>query len=60
VTLRSSGDTVIFSPDGQEGILLNNGDVVQAKDYGVPVSLVKSPSRSYFEILRTKLKWGER
>ena len=60
VTLRSAGDTVILSPDGQQGILLNDGDVVEVRDYGVPVSLVKAPSRSYFEILRNKLKWGER
>ncbi|MGH7834551.1 MAG: NAD(+)/NADH kinase [Candidatus Binatia bacterium] len=60
VTLRSAGDTVFLSPDGQQGVLLNNGDVVEARDYGVPVSLIKAPSRSYFEVLRTKLKWGER
>ncbi len=60
VTLRSSGDTVILSPDGQQGMLLNNGDVIEVRDYRIPVSLVKAPSRSYFEILRNKLKWGER
>jgi NAD+ kinase len=60
VTLRSFGDTVILSPDGQKGIRLNNGDKVEARDYGLPVSLIKLPSRSYYEILREKLKWGER
>lgn len=60
VTLRSSGGTVILSPDGQQGVRLNNGDQVQARDSGVPVSLIKVPSRSYFEILHQKLKWGER
>jgi NAD+ kinase len=60
VTLRCAGDTVFLSPDGQQGVLLNNGDVVEARDYGVPVSLIKAPSRSYFEVLRNKLKWGER
>ncbi|HEV8342009.1 MAG TPA: NAD(+)/NADH kinase [Candidatus Binatia bacterium] len=60
VTLRSAGDAVILSPDGQQGVVLKDGDVVEARDYGVPVSLVKAPSRSYFEILRDKLKWGER
>jgi NAD+ kinase len=60
VTLRSSGDTVILVPDGQQGTRLNNGDVVEARDYGLPVSLIKLPSRSYYEILRTKLKWEER
>lgn len=60
VTLRSFGDTVILIPDGQQGLRLNNGDKVEARDYGLPVSLIKVPSRSYYEILRAKLKWGER
>lgn len=60
VTLRSFGDTVILIPDGQPGVRLNNGDKVEARDYGLPVSLIKAPSRSYYEILRDKLKWGER
>lgn len=60
VTLRSFGDTVILSPDGQQGVQLNNGDKVEARDYGMPVSLIKTPSRRYYEILRNKLKWGER
>jgi NAD+ kinase len=60
VTLRSFGDTVFFSPDGQQGVRLHNGDKVEARDYGMPVSLIKLPSRSYYDILREKLKWGER
>jgi NAD+ kinase len=60
VTLRSSGGTVILSPDGQRGIRLKNGDRVEMRDFGMPVSLIKIPTRSYFEILRKKLKWGER
>jgi NAD+ kinase len=60
VTLRSFGDTVILIPDGQPGVRLNNGDQVEAREYGLPVSLIKLASRSYYEILREKLKWGER
>jgi NAD+ kinase len=60
VTLRSFGDTVILVPDGQQGVRLNNGDQVEACDYGLPVTLIKLSSRSYYEILRQKLKWGER
>ncbi len=60
VTLRSFGDTVILIPDGQPGVRLNNGDQVEARDYGLPVSLIRLASRSYYEILRQKLKWGER
>jgi NAD+ kinase len=51
---------VIVSPDGRQGVLLKDGDIVEVRDYGVPVSLVKAPSRGYFEVLRNKLKWGER
>jgi NAD+ kinase len=60
VMLRSGGNTVFLSPDGQQGVLLKDGDIVEVSDYGVPVSLVKAPSRGYFEVLRNKLKWGER
>jgi NAD+ kinase len=60
VTLRSFGDTVIFIPDGQKGVRMNSGDIVEVRDYGLPVSLIKLSSRSYYEILRAKLKWGER
>jgi NAD+ kinase len=60
VALRSFGDTVFLSPDGQQGVRLNNGDKVEARDCGMPVSLIKVPSRSYYDILRDKLKWGER
>ena len=60
VTLRSFGDTVILVPDGQPGMRLDNGDEVEVRDYGMPISLIKIPSRSYYEILRGKLKWGER
>jgi NAD+ kinase len=60
VTLRSGEDTVFLSPDGQQAMLLTDGDVVEARDFGVPVSLVEAPSRGYFDILRNRLKWGER
>ena len=60
VTLRSAGDTVFLSPDGQQGMQLQDGDVIEVSDYGVPVSLIRMPTRGYFEILRDKLKWGER
>ena len=46
VSVRSSGDTVFLSPDGQQGIRLNNGDKVETRDYGMPVSLIKVPARA--------------
>jgi NAD kinase len=56
VTLQSPA-TVILNPDGQQDVRLNHADRVEARDYGMPVSLIKIPSRSYYEILRDELKW---
>ncbi|MCX7991691.1 MAG: NAD(+)/NADH kinase [Proteobacteria bacterium] len=46
--------------DGQEGIKLQKEDVIVIKEAGIFTSIVKSPFKSYFEILRTKLHWGIR
>ena len=46
--------------DGQQGIPLAEGDVVQCKKSEFQVKLFKLAGRSFFDVLRTKLKWGER
>ena len=39
---------------------LQLGDVVELKEYAVHTLLIKSPTKDYFEVLRAKLRWGER
>jgi NAD+ kinase len=39
---------------------LHGGDVVEIRRSAYPAHLVLSPTKDYFQILRTKLKWGER
>jgi NAD+ kinase len=56
----SDRDEVSITFDGQEGFDLKAGDEVTVQRAASPLRLVKPASRSYFEILRTKLKWGER
>jgi NAD+ kinase len=59
-TLESEDSDVRLTLDGQIGCALHPFDrvcVTKAKDY---VFFVKSPFKDYFQILRTKLKWGER
>jgi NAD+ kinase len=56
--VHSAGD-VNLTLDGQKGFGLKQGDVVKIKKALACVRLIKSPYRSYFEILRMKLKWGE-
>jgi NAD+ kinase len=46
--------------DGQQGIPLGEGDVVEISKSECQVKLFKLTSRSFFDVLRTKLKWGER
>lgn len=60
VTVKCGDQDVVLSLDGQEATPLGGGDIVIVKKSLVRVSLVKAPSRSYFEVLRNKLKWGER
>jgi NAD+ kinase len=58
--LKSKQEEVILTLDGQQGFPLEYEDVVQVKKAEGRILLVKSPYRHYFELLREKLKWGER
>lgn len=46
--------------DGQQGEPLEEGDIVECRKSEFKVKLFKFPDRSFFDVLRTKLKWGER
>jgi NAD+ kinase len=56
----SSPDEIFVTYDGQSGYPLHEGDVVRVRMSERILRLVKAPARSYFELLREKLKWGER
>jgi NAD+ kinase len=58
--LQARDEKVVLTLDGQIGFPLEFDDEVVVKESSHVVSLVKSSSKGYFEILRTKLKWGER
>jgi NAD+ kinase len=45
--------------DGQRGFPLDGNVVVSVTRSERTLRLVKVPTRDYFEVLRTKLKWGE-
>ncbi|MDI6840487.1 MAG: NAD(+)/NADH kinase [bacterium] len=44
--------------DGQERVLLNQGEKVLIRKADYKIKLIKSSARDFYEILRTKLKWG--
>ncbi len=59
VTLGDKVRDTYLTVDGQVGQALQAYDRVEIRAAPHHLKLVKSPRRSYFEILRTKLGWGE-
>ena len=56
----NAGDEVYVTVDGQTGFGLPEGDAISITRAERPLRLVRSATRSYFEVLRQKLKWNER
>jgi NAD+ kinase len=60
VSLLTDSPDVVMSVDGQPGRLVTARDVVAIRQAGARIRLLRDPRKTYFEVLRTKLKWGER
>ena len=58
--LKSRNEEVTLTLDGQQGFALEFEDVVEVGKAEGRILLIKSPYRHYFELLREKLRWGER
>ncbi len=56
----SRGGEVQLTIDGQVGCDVHEGDCIQVTRSPHPVELVVLPERNRFEVMRTKLRWGER
>jgi NAD+ kinase len=56
----SAEEDVHLTVDGQVGVGLRHRDVVAVRRSARSIALVTSPKLNYFELLHTKLKWGER
>jgi len=60
VTFVGPGEPVTLTLDGQVGIAIEPGDRVEIARAKQRLRLVRAPERTYYQILRDKLKWGER
>jgi NAD+ kinase len=60
VRLSQAADALVhITFDGQQGFPLAGHDVLEVTRSPRVLRLVRAPARDYFEVLRTKLKWGE-
>ncbi len=59
VELEERAGEVTLTCDGQVGMTLMPKDVVNVKKAPVPLNLIRTPFNNYFDILRSKLKWGQ-
>jgi len=57
---EQQGEPVHLTLDGQVGFQLQPGDRVVIERAKTRVQLVRAAGKSYFEVLRSKLGWGER
>lgn len=60
IEVKFQDDVVFFTADGQVGHKLLPGDRVEVRRSELRTRLISSPTKEYFQVLRTKLSWGER
>jgi NAD+ kinase len=58
--LDTSDDEVFITIDGQSGHALQSDDEICITRAERPLRLVRASTRTYFDVLRQKLKWSER
>ena len=60
VTVEGIPDQTFVTVDGQEAEQLRIGDLVRCRRSEHSVKLIRTSSTGFFDVLRSKLKWGER
>jgi NAD+ kinase len=50
---------IFLTLDGQEGLPIAQNDTICIRKSPNPITLVRTQKKSYFDVLRAKLKWGE-
>jgi NAD+ kinase len=60
VISRAPGESVFLTIDGQVGNPIREGDTLVCRSSDYTLRLVRPPHMMFFDVLRQKLKWGER
>ena len=58
--MNGTSEEVFVTFDGQSGHPMEPDDVIDIRRADRPLRLVRASERTYFDVLRQKLKWGER
>ena len=58
VTLETRSEEVFLTLDGQEGMAMEYEDRVRVRSSPRKIELVRSSGRSFYDSLRSKLRWG--
>lgn len=59
VKFTGTSESVLLTLDGQTGVPLQENDTIRITRSAQCLLLIQPPKKSYFDILRSKLKWGE-
>lgn len=57
---RSPRQKPVLSIDGQMNYVISSKDTITIAASKTPLRLITNPEQKYFQVLRAKLKWGER
>jgi NAD+ kinase len=60
VTSRAPDDGAFLTIDGQVGAPIRGGDSLVCRSSNYTLLLIRPPQMMFFDVLRQKLKWGER
>lgn len=60
LVFKRTDEEIVLTIDGQVGIELQLDDRVVVRRSATAFHLIRPANRNYFEVLRTKLKWGTR
>ena len=60
MSLKATQESVYLTVDGQVGLALKGEDRIRVRKSAIALELIESSNKNFFDILRRKLKWGER
>ena len=60
MSLKATQESVYLTVDGQVGLGLKGEDRIRVRKSTIALELIESSNKNFFDILRRKLKWGER